>query len=86
MVPSASPKFDLCACFASRWATNSCFSSLVGGGKDSARRTALAGDGNPGAVALLVEGQLAARNDVGALECVLGCGDFEVLGARILNQ
>lgn len=53
---------------------------------DSARRTALAGHGNPGAVAILVDGQPVARIDVGALKCVPGWGDFEVLGVGILNQ
>lgn len=47
---------------------------------------ALMGDGNPRAVALLVQGQLVARIDVGALECGLDCGDSEACGAGILDQ
>jgi hypothetical protein len=55
-------------------------------GKDAERRTALVAEGNSEAVALLVEGQLVARIDVGALECGLDCGDPDILGAGILNQ
>jgi hypothetical protein len=43
-------------------------------------------EGNSEAVALLVEGQLVARIDVGALECGLDCGGPDILGAGILNQ
>jgi len=43
-------------------------------------------EGNPEAVALLVQAQLVARIDVGPLECGLDCGDPDILGAAILNQ
>ncbi|MFY9955536.1 hypothetical protein [Bradyrhizobium sp.] len=43
-------------------------------------------EGNSEAVALLVEGQLVARIDVGAFECSLDCCDPEIPGAGILNQ
>jgi hypothetical protein len=56
------------------------------GGKDVERRTALVAEGNSEAVALLVEGQLVARIDVGALEYSLDCCDPEIPGAGILKQ
>ena len=56
------------------------------GGKGVERRTALVAEGNSEAVALLVEGQLVARIDVGALECGLDCCDPDILGVGISNQ
>ena len=40
----------------------------------------------PRAITPLVEEQLVARIDIGALECGLDCGDPDILGAGILNQ
>jgi hypothetical protein len=43
-------------------------------------------EGNSEAVTLLVEGQLVARIEVGALECGLDCGDPDIRSVGILNQ
>jgi hypothetical protein len=50
------------------------------------RRAALVAEGNSEAVALLVQGQLVTRVDLGALKRGLGRSKSDVLGAGILNQ
>ena len=55
-------------------------------GRNAERRAALVAEGNSEAVALLVQGQLVTRVDLGALKRGLDHSKCNVLGAGILNQ